>query len=173
MKKMIATLLALMLALCCLALPVLAEDWSDYYSFSDESAIGYDAALEAYQAYPAVPEGTRIELLPCAAVLTGDATLAANVEGAAEALVLGDGESTVTWTVEVPKIDETIFGGHGGGDDGIIRELYEYLSDSYDGFRAADIDASVENHFIAFAAEQSRREGTVVNVEEMLRQYNM
>lgn len=97
-----STLLALMLALCCLALPVLAEDWSDYYSFSDESAIGYDAALEAYQAYPAAPEGSRIELLPSAAVLTGDAALAANVEGAAEALVLGDGESTVTWTVEVP-----------------------------------------------------------------------
>ena len=97
-----STLLALMLALCCLALPVLAEDWSDYYSFSDESAIGYDAALEAYQAYPAAPEGTRIELLPSAAVLTGDAALAANVEGAAEALVLGDGESTVTWMVEVP-----------------------------------------------------------------------
>ena len=97
-----STLLALMLALCCLALPVLAEDWSDYYSFSDESAIGYDAALEAYQAYPAAPEGTRIELLPSAAVLTGDAALAANVEGASEALVLGDGESTVTWTVEVP-----------------------------------------------------------------------
>ncbi len=82
-------------------------------------------------------------------------------------------EDNRRWTVEVPKIDETIFGGHGGGDDGIIRELYEYLSDSYAGFRAADIDASVENHFIAFAAEQSRREGTVVNVEKMLRQYNM
>lgn len=97
-----STLLALMLALCCLALPVLAEDWSDYYSFSDESAIGYDAALEAYQAYPAAPEGSRIELLPSAAVLTGDAALAANVEGASEALVLGDGESTVTWTIDVP-----------------------------------------------------------------------
>ncbi len=82
-------------------------------------------------------------------------------------------EDERTWTVEVPKIDETIFGGHGGGDDGIIRELYDYLSGTYTGFRAADIDTSVRNHFIAFAAEQSRREGTVVNVEEMLRQYNM
>ena len=60
-----------------------------------------------------------------------------------------------------------------GGDDGIIRELYDYLSGTYTGFRAADIDISVKNHIIAFAAEQARREGTVVNVEEMLRQYNM
>ena len=97
-----STLLALVLALCCMALSALAEDWSDLYSFSDESAIGYDAALEAYQAYPAAPEGTRIELLPSAAVLTGDAALCANVEGADEALVLGDGESTVTWTIHVP-----------------------------------------------------------------------
>ena len=101
-RRVLGLILALVLALCCMALPALAEDWSDLYSFSDESAIGYDAALEAYQAYPAAPEGTRIELLPSAAVLTGDAALAANVEGAAEALVLGDGESTVTWTVEVP-----------------------------------------------------------------------
>ena len=97
-----SALLALVLALCCLALPVLAEDWSDYYAFSDDSAIGYDEALQDYQAYHAAPEGVRIELLPSAAVLTGDAILAANVEGAAEALVLGDGESTVTWTIDVP-----------------------------------------------------------------------
>lgn len=95
-------LLALLLA--CLVLPLsgAAEDWSDFYSFSDESAIGYDAALESYQAYPAAPKGTRIELLPSAAVLTGDASLAANFEGAAEALVFGEGESTAVWTINVP-----------------------------------------------------------------------
>ncbi len=97
-----SALLALVLAFCCLALPVLAEDWSDYYAFSDDSAIGYDEALRDYQGYHAAPEGMRIDLLPSAAVLTGDAILAANVEGAAEALVLGDGESTVTWTIDVP-----------------------------------------------------------------------
>ncbi len=97
-----SALLALVLAFCCLALPVLAEDWSDYYAFSDDSAIGYDEALQDYQGYHAAPEGMRIDLLPSAAVLTGDAILAANVEGAAKALVLGDGESTVTWTIDVP-----------------------------------------------------------------------
>ena len=95
-------LLALVLACLCLVLPASAEDWSDYYSFAGESAIGYDAALESYQAYAAAPEGTRIELLPSAAVLTGDAALAADVEGAAEMIILGDGESSAVWQIEVP-----------------------------------------------------------------------
>ncbi len=41
-------------------------------------------------------------MLPSSAILAGDAVLAANVEGAAEAIILGDGESTVTWTIDVP-----------------------------------------------------------------------
>ena len=95
-------LLALALACLFFVLPASAEDWSDFYAFNDDAAIGYDAALESYQAYAAAPEGTRIELLPSAAVLTGDAALCTGVEGMDEALVLGDGESTVTWTVNVP-----------------------------------------------------------------------
>ncbi len=95
-------LLAFVLACMCFVCPALGEEWSDYYSFQNETAIGYDEALEAYAAYPMAPEGTRLELLPSAAALTGDAALATQVEGAAEALVLGDGESTVTWTVDVP-----------------------------------------------------------------------
>ena len=95
-------LLILVLACVCLALPAAAEDWADYYAFSDETVIGYDEALASYQAYPAAPEGTRIELLPADAVLTGDAALAQDVAGMASALVLGDGEGTVTWTIDVP-----------------------------------------------------------------------
>lgn len=71
-----------------------------------------------------------------------------------------------SWTVTVPKVDESINGGHGGGDQGIIRELHEYLSGSYTGFRAADIHISVKNHLIGFAAEQARHTATVVDVEE-------
>lgn len=97
-----SVLAGLVLALCCLALTGLAEDWSDLYSFNDEAAVGYDAALATYQAYDAAPEGTRIELLPSAALLTGDAALRLDAGGAGEAIVLGDGDSTVTWTINVP-----------------------------------------------------------------------
>ena len=97
-----SALLALVLACLMLTLPAVAEEWSDYYSFSDEAAISYDAALEAWQGIPAAPEGTRIELLPAAAVLTGDAALATDVEGAPEAIVLGENSSAAAWTVEAP-----------------------------------------------------------------------
>lgn len=73
--------------------------------------------------------------------------------------------------VPVVKTEESINGGHGGGDAGIIKELYEYLSGAYEGFRAADIQTSVKNHLIGFAAEQSRHDGTVVNVDEVFAQY--
>jgi len=69
--------------------------------------------------------------------------------------------------------DETIVGGHGGGDTGIASELYEYLTDCYTGFRAADITTSVKNHLIGFAAEKSRRNNTVEDVDAFIAQYNM
>jgi len=73
-----------------------------------------------------------------------------------------------SWTYPVHTGDENITGGHGGGDDGIVRELYDYLSDSYHGFRAADIQVSVRNHMIGFAAEEARITGTVVDLEDYM-----
>ena len=85
----------------------------------------------------------------------------------------GDTEITVfsfeTRQIEkfsVQKTEESIAGGHGGGDDGIIEELYDYLGGSYTGYCAADIDTSVKNHLIGFAAEKARRSDTVQNVAE-------
>lgn len=75
--------------------------------------------------------------------------------------------------VPVLKTDESIVGGHGGGDQGIVKELYEYLSGTYQGYRAADITTSVKNHMIGFAAEQARHTETVVDVQDLLRQYGM
>ncbi len=75
--------------------------------------------------------------------------------------------------VPVPKIDETINGGHGGGDQGLVRELHQFLSGDYDGYRAADIDVSVRNHFLAFAAEEARRKGTVVDMDAYYKKYKI
>ena len=73
--------------------------------------------------------------------------------------------------IPISGADESILSGHGGGDGGMIRELYEYLSDSYSGFCAADIQVSVQNHLIGFAAEESRLKGTVENVPAYLQRY--
>lgn len=74
-------------------------------------------------------------------------------------------------TIPVVAPGETIVDGHGGGDAGIIRELYDYLSGSYTGFCAADITTSVKNHLIGFAAEEARHSGTVVSVDDFFARY--
>lgn len=82
-------------------------------------------------------------------------------------------EDKETTVIPTRQALETIDGGHGGGDGGIIKELYEYLSGSYTGFRAADVNISVRNHLIGFAAEKARHGHCVVDVEEMLKDYGM
>ena len=73
-------------------------------------------------------------------------------------------------TVPVLEEGQTIYGGHGGGDSGIVTELYAYLSGTYTGYRAADIRISTQNHMIGFAAEESRHHHTVTDMEEFCRQ---
>ena len=75
--------------------------------------------------------------------------------------------------VPVTRAEESILGGHGGGDLGIVKELYEYLSGCYTGYRAADIETSVKNHLICFAAEKSRHNGTVESVDAYMEAYGI
>lgn len=76
-----------------------------------------------------------------------------------------------TISVPVVETEESIAGGHGGGDYGIVEELYDYLSDTYTGYCAADIDTSVKNHMIGFAAEKARHDDTVENVAAFSKKY--
>ena len=59
-----------------------------------------------------------------------------------------------------------ITGGHGGGDRGIISALYDYLVGTYTGKSISGIRESSNNHLIVFAAEESRKNGTVVDLSE-------
>ncbi len=76
--------------------------------------------------------------------------------------------------VEIPvqKTNQHIDGGHGGGDIGMINEMYDYFAGNYHGYSAADIRTSVQNHIIGFAAEKARHNDTVENVADFSRQYN-
>lgn len=56
--------------------------------------------------------------------------------------------------------------GHGGGDEGIVNSIYEYFNGVYSGCSISDIRTSVNNHLIVFAAEESRKQGIVVDFEE-------
>ena len=59
---------------------------------------------------------------------------------------------------------ETITGGHGGGDAGIMEAFLANLRGEYHGKSICSLRESCENHLIAFAAEESRFHGTVVDM---------
>lgn len=64
--------------------------------------------------------------------------------------------------------DESIKGGHGGGDQGIIRAFCQLLTGEYRGNAITDIATSVENHLVTFAAEESRVQGRVLSIDEYI-----
>ena len=79
----------------------------------------------------------------------------------------------ITGKTEQIQIDDqvrldNIMGGHGGGDTGIMYAFYDMLSGKINP-ELSNIEISVKNHMIAFAAEKSRLEGRVVSLEEFER----
>lgn len=75
---------------------------------------------------------------------------------------------TETLEVELPILGDSIVNGHGGGDDGIINALYCYLTDELGKNEVSEIEISCKNHMLAFAAEESRLSGNVINIEEYI-----
>lgn len=69
-------------------------------------------------------------------------------------------------TEEIPIFGaDGIGGGHAGGDSGIIKTLYAYLSKTYTGNSVPEINESYMNHLITFAAEESRKTGQVIDMD--------
>ncbi len=60
---------------------------------------------------------------------------------------------------------DNIIGGHGGGDIGILYALKD-LIEGVPNESVCEIGESCDNHMIAFAAEESRLTGKVVDMEE-------
>lgn len=54
-------------------------------------------------------------------------------------------------------------GGHGGGDLGLIRTFVDAVRMGDQTILGVDVGAILRSHLTVFAAEQSRREGTVVD----------
>lgn len=73
--------------------------------------------------------------------------------------------------VEIPVTGDSIVSGHGGGDTGIVNALYQYLTGKLNADQVSEIGVSCRNHMLAFAAEEARNSGTVVNTEEYIEKY--
>ena len=74
-------------------------------------------------------------------------------------------EKEILHPASVSHLDETLAGGHAGGDQGIVEVLYEYLVNDYQGDLLSEIEVSKDNHMIAFAAEESRLTNKVIDVD--------
>ena len=59
--------------------------------------------------------------------------------------------------------------GHGGGDDGLMKNLMRAIRGEEPCLTAATI--SLQSHMMAFAAEESRKKGTVVDLEAFTKQH--
>ena len=62
-----------------------------------------------------------------------------------------------------------ILGGHGGGDERIVTALYDYLCGEYTENSIPTIDESCYNHLVVFAAEEARKNGCVIDVEDFIK----
>lgn len=77
-------------------------------------------------------------------------------------------ETTIVYRPEVVK-DQSIAGGHGGGDFGIMEDLYEYIANNNPSTSISSIDVSCMSHLICFAAEEARAKGVTVDMEEYIK----
>lgn len=73
--------------------------------------------------------------------------------------------------VDLPIQDDSIVSGHGGGDDGILISLYDYITNKIDAQNLSEIGISCKNHLLAFAAEEARLTNTVVDVTDYQKKY--
>ncbi len=67
--------------------------------------------------------------------------------------------------------DESILGGHGGGDSRLIKALVELVGEGKSSVSYCSALVSAKNHVAVFAAEESRRTGTVVDVQEYAKRH--
>jgi hypothetical protein len=66
------------------------------------------------------------------------------------------------------NVVQEIVGGHAGGDAGLIDDLSMYFGEDKATKSISSIATSVKNHLYVFAAEKSRAENIVVDMDEYI-----
>ncbi|MBR5614020.1 MAG: Gfo/Idh/MocA family oxidoreductase [Clostridia bacterium] len=92
--------------------------------------------------------------------------LRANMEN--QTMDFYDYATRTTKSVYTPDVvlDQTIAGGHGGGDFGIMEDLYEYIANNNPSDSISDVSVSCLSHLICFAAEKSREQETTIDMDK-------
>ena len=75
--------------------------------------------------------------------------------------------------IDIPDavLNDSIDGGHGGGDGGIIKAVAARLNGDASSKSLCTIEETCRNHLIAFAAEESRVSGQTVDMDEFERRF--
>lgn len=69
------------------------------------------------------------------------------------------------YRVPVEEYGNSVTDGHGGGDTGIMVDAVNYFGEGIASKSVCDVRMSYLSHLIAFAAEESRLTGTVVDLD--------
>lgn len=59
--------------------------------------------------------------------------------------------------------------GHGGGDSGIIYDLYDYLTGKLEPEQVSEINISCYNHLLTFAAEEARVKNEIIDIDDFIK----
>lgn len=106
-------------------------------------------------------------------VMGTDGFLTAEMDGEKCHLYRFSNNETEEIDLSEVKHGETIVDGHGGGDSGIIEDLYKYINGECDASEISEIGISCKNHMLVFAAEESRLDSKVVDIHEFLKRYDL
>ena len=66
-------------------------------------------------------------------------------------------------------VSDLIDSGHMGGDFGIMRDIINYLAGDKSSISITDIDDSINGHLCVYAAEESRKTGRIISIDNLRR----
>ena len=104
--------------------------------------------------------GRKINVMGTKGELSGHAGI-----GDIEVYTYADKKTEVIKSSELLQ-DDSILGGHGGGDSRLIKALVELIGNGQTSVSYCSALVSAKNHVAVFAAEEARKTGTVVDVAE-------
>ena len=110
--------------------------------------------------------GRKINIMGTKGELSGHAGV-----GDIEIYTYADRKTEIVKSTELLK-DDSILSGHGGGDSRLIKALVDLIGDGQTSVSYCSALVSAKNHVAVFAAEQARKTGTVVDVDEYIKQYS-
>ena len=109
--------------------------------------------------------GRKITIMGTEGELIGDAGT-----GDISVYTFRDKKSEIVKSSDVIQ-DESILGGHGGGDSRLIKALVELIGEGQSSVSYCSARVSAKNHLAVFAAEEARKSNTVVDVEKYIKKY--